>query len=217
MTGKITVNEIREQQLAEAKARRQQRTESAQIAYYNNTFLMDMEVARQDRVNNVNRLKSMVEQMSLIPAQRLPQVGEIRVNAFPIGERYFGEELSLLLGVVSAVRSTFLDMHRDQAMAITGLDMQLIEDFSQALGEPAYFMKRIGAKVSGIQGSFDIAKALLPQLASAMGLNPIDTDKFTDSKYSAWFTNSELSAERKELEYHNSLKFDEGNNFTLTA
>lgn len=208
------INKLRKEKRAEAQARIAAKAEEATIARLQNNRLMDLEAARELRQSNINKLEVMTAELNMIHSVKLAQMGEVKVNCFPVGAKYFGTEISLLLGILSTAKSTYVDEQREQVLAITGLNAALVEDTNNAIGEIAYFSKKTGVITPSILGDYETAKALIEETAEAMGM-VVDISKFTEAKYAQFFNNAEKAAIYKFNEFQTSMELDATTDFTL--
>jgi len=209
--------DIKAQALAAARQRAETRRQEAETAFYSNEKLVDMELRKINRTENIEHLQAMMDQINGLPAVRLPEIGEIRINALATTKGYFKSEIAMLMAVVAAARSAFVDEHREAVLAILNTDVATIEDLTDAIGQPAYWSKRNLTDMPAVAGDYENAKELLQMFASSIGLHELDMSKFTKEAYNRWFQQAELTVERKKAELERTLTLDkEYGAFTIT-
>lgn len=179
-----------EKKRAVAKAKLDEKNFSDEV--YVSTILR-----KQATKENIESLREILSALGDIDSERLADGTEIKVNAYAISKSYFGEEVGLLLGVLTTLDSLYLDDHIEEGyLAVPGIDSTDVEDFFDSFGKTAYFSKRLGEGIEEERGNFKLAKIALQEIAEAMELD-VDFKKFTEKRYNRYFELAQLRVDEK--------------------
>lgn len=194
-----------QEKLAAAMAKRVDARATLIDSMYDNENYVNVLASRAFREQNIEVLKGLYTQLEQIPVERISGIGEIRVTPYAVMPSIFGEELGLLLGLITTLSTLFIDEQKDLAYSLVSTSSSEIEDLIATLGRPSYFSKKYVTVEDAIHGDFAIAQMAIEMFANNIGLQPVDMSRFTERTYNLWFSSSEQKAKLKLEQIH---KFD---------
>lgn len=113
----------------------------------------------------------------------------------------FGTQINLMYQLAKGILYSCAD-HRQLLLAHTGLDYELLEQFTNAFGAPAYYSRNLNTLVEAKPYSIDDVLSTVAVMQSELGVI-VDTSLLTVEEFSLEFSKAEITAET------NKLKADE--------
>ena len=204
---KVAVKKVSNQTKLElAMAKRVLAREASISNAYDNDVFLDTLAARSHREKNIETLKGMYTTLEQIPSEKLPTIGDIKVTPYAVMSNNFGEEIGLILGLVTSLSTLFIDSQKEIEFSMINTTSSEVEDLQNSLGRPAYFSKKYVTVEDAITGDYELAKRTLEMFSESIGLVPVDFSRFTELTYKLWFADSEKKAR---------LKLDQINKFEM--
>lgn len=103
-------------------------------------------------------------------------------------------QIALLTGILSGIQYSASE-HREQMLAVTGLDSDIIESALEAFGSPSYYSKNYGIVIPEVPYDIEKINENLAMLENILDIQ-LDRVKITNSVMSSKFETARLAAER---------------------
>jgi hypothetical protein len=144
---------------------------------------------------HTDKLKALVEECSAL-VDSIP-VTNTKTHATRVwaGSRRFtfGAQINLMYQVATGIMYSCAD-HKQLLLAHTGLDDELIEQFVEAFGTPAYYSRNNNVLVESKMYNEDGAKSAAAVMQSVLGVI-VDSSQLTKANFSLEFGRSEVKAQ----------------------
>ena len=144
--------------------------------------------------NNTKQLQDAVDKCAAIieasPVHNR-KTGANRVWS-PSGRFSFGAQINLMYQLASGIMYSATE-HKTLLLVCSGLDDQLIEQFMEAFGSPAYYSRNTNAIVEAKPYDIDMVLSTASLMQSQLGVI-VDTSQLTVENFSLEFGRSELQA-----------------------
>ncbi len=104
----------------------------------------------------------------------------------------FGSQIDLMYELASGIVYAG-QVHKDLMLAHTGLDLELLQEFLDAMGSPSYYSNRNGVYVEAKPADLEMAQSILTVLQSELGV-VINTNKLNKNTLESEFVRAEIRA-----------------------
>ena len=152
---------------------------------------------------NTDKLQDLVTECSAIVDSVPVTNTKTRSTRVWAGSRRFafGTQINLMYQLATGIMYSCAD-HKQLLLAHTGLDSELLEQFTEAFGTPAYYSRNFNTLVEAKPYTMENVKSAVAVMQSTLGV-VVDTSQLTLANFSLEFGKGEVTAQT------NKLKADE--------
>ena len=190
-----------------AKVKAAQKTSAAKVAAAAEDLLLNAtlalessEVLFQSRVKlaassqNTKTLQTLVDQCSAMIDEIPVQNSKTRTVRKWVGVRRFafGNQINIMHQLVTGILYSCAE-HKQLLLEHTKLDLELLEQFTEAFGSPAYYNRNFNTLVEAKDYNVDNVMAAVSVMQSSLGVI-VDTSQLTPANFSMEFGNGEIKA-----------------------
>lgn len=172
----------------------------AKLNMLDNEALTNARVATQLRARTTAKLEETETALQTIVAEMPVHNARTKQDRVwnPSRQYGLGNHIAVIAGILTGILYSVQE-HKDQMLAYTGLNIDLIESTVEAFGSTAYFNKNYGVIVDEVPYNVDVLKTNLALIAETLDID-LDTSLITEATMSKRFTSARLVAERTKLE-----------------
>lgn len=206
----MNITKLKAQVKAAQKANAKKIADAAQVAVLQATLklegskeLFESKVKLAVISQHTKTLQDMVDQCSAL-VDSIPVINpKTRATRVWAGKRRFtfGSQINLMHQLASGIMYSCAD-HKQLLLDFTGLDSELIEQFVEAFGSPAYYSRNFNALVEAVPYNIEDVNSTVAVMQSMLCVT-VDTSQLTTSNFSMEFGKGEIEA------HENKVKADE--------
>lgn len=161
--------------------------------------LFDAKVKLAVVSGNTNRLQDLVDECSAIVDSVPVTSTKTRTTRVWAGSRRFtfGTQINLMYQLASGILYSCAE-HKQLLLAHTGLNSELLEQFLEAFGSPAYYSRKTNVLVDSKLYNVEVAVSIVAVMQSVLGV-VVDSSQLTASAFSLEFGKAEITAQTDAL------------------
>lgn len=178
----------------------QKATLEATLALESNKALFEAKVKLAVISQHTKKLQNLVDECSAIVDSTPITNPKTRSTRVWAGSRRFafGTQINLMYQLATGILYSCAD-HKQLLLAHTGLDDELLEQFTNAFGTPAYYSRNFNALVEAKPYSIDDVLSTVAVMQSELGVI-VDTSLLTAEEFSVEFGKAEITAQTNKLQ-----------------
>lgn len=213
------VSKLRAQVKAAQKLNAKKITAAAEIAMLNATLKLESskelfasKVSLAVKSAHTKTLKDLINDCSgIIDSMPVQNQKSRTIREWAGSRRFtFGNQINLMFQLATGIMYSCAE-HKELLLAHTGLDSELLEQFAEAFGSPAYYSRNNNVLVESKPFDIEAVQSTVTLMQSMLFV-VIDTSQLTESNFKVEFTKGEIRAHEDTMKANEAISEAE---FTL--
>jgi len=172
---------------------------TAMLKLESSETLFNSKVKLAVTTENTNKLQALVTECSgIVDSIPVTNTKTRTARVWAGSRRYaFGSQINLMYQLATGILYSCAD-HKQLLLAHTGLNLELLEQITEAFGTPAYYSRNYNKLVECNMYNVDNVLSAIAVMQSELGVT-IDTDLLTTKTFSLEFGKAEVTAQTAKL------------------